>query len=95
MIISVCCNNAENGLFTGRAVAIEINRNCYESANPKGVKFADHDRKIRMHRKEIKVLDAKDWVGNWCWNEYSIKDDDAKALHEIIKSNGLWYESDI
>lgn len=95
-IVEVCCNNERNGLFEHRATAIRFDGVCYETdANEfKGVAFTDSCHRIRIHRKAIKYISMKEWTGNWCWNSYVLKKEEADSLHEIIKTNGFWYETD-
>ena len=72
--LHVCCNDPDNGLFTGRAVALSIGSAEFEADDwEDGVRFVElPDGRIRLAGKVWTTHWSKDWVGNWCWNAYGL-----------------------
>lgn len=69
--IDVCCNDADNGLFDGRALAIQL-ADALEltAADWRGPVFRELPDAIKISRRRFPILASKDWFGNWCWNAY-------------------------
>jgi len=96
MIVEVCCNNPDNGLFDGKATAIRFGNSelCYEAVNWKGVKFTDTGKSIRLHGKVFPYSDMNEWVGNWCWNSYKLDRAVANKLYDAITKSNMWVVGD-
>lgn len=90
MLVEVCCNNQDNGLFDGKATAIRFGELTFESSNIHGVKFTDTGKSIRLHGKVFPYLGMKEWVGNWCWNSYIIERQKANKLYDLINKSDMW-----
>ena len=74
-MLHVCCNDPDNGLFNGRAVGLTIGRSELEAQDwEDGVRFAELPDSIRIAGKVWPTCGAAEWVGNWCWNAYTISD---------------------
>lgn len=73
--LHVCCNHPDNGLFTGRAMALNIVNMEFQANDwARGVAFreAPDGRNIRIAGKDWPILRSKEGVGNWCWNAYEL-----------------------
>lgn len=82
--LDVCCNNPDNGIFTGHACQLQIGCAEFEShawtyasynANA-GPKFVPNKIGFRIAGKQFKTRASKEWYGNWCWNRYQLSDFD-------------------
>lgn len=73
-ILHVCCNDPDNGVFTGRASALCIGWAELELNRPYDIRFADDGETIRLSGKTWPVEASKEYLGNWCWNGYRIGD---------------------
>jgi hypothetical protein len=87
MQVEIACNDPDNGLFAGRATAIGFcargERISLEGAD---VKFTDNGDTIRLFRRTARVIDSRQWFGNWCWNVYIVPIADAAFfLHRAHK----------
>lgn len=79
-MLDVCCNDADSGLFRGRAVGVSIGEIELEAGDwVDGVRFELTDAGFRMSKKNWPVQSSKDWVGNWCWNRYELGDGGART----------------
>ncbi len=87
--IDFACNDPDNGQFNGR-----VGSACYnyrdaeiEAPNYSGYAFAEVDGGIRIHGRVFPVTATAHWVGNWCWNRYYLRRDDAKALLRHLRKH--------
>lgn len=90
MIVDICCNNPDNGLFDGKATAIKMGAYHFEAKNMNGHKLTDMGDSLRIHGKRYPYKDYREWVGNWCWNSYNIPRADALKLWDVLMNNGFW-----
>ena len=71
--LDVCCNDPDNGAFTGRAVGLNIGDAEFEATDIfVGSTFKEVEGGIVLSGKRWGVEWSKDWVGNWCWNRYQL-----------------------
>jgi hypothetical protein len=69
--LDVCCNDPDNGGFTGRAVGLSIGCAEWDATDIfRGSTFKEVDGGIVLSGKRWEVENSKDWIGNWCWNRY-------------------------
>jgi hypothetical protein len=45
---------------------------------------------IRLHRRKFKIAGSKDWVGNWCWNSYTMERTEAKRFILMLRASAHW-----
>jgi hypothetical protein len=79
--VYVCCNHADDGSFLGRADGLEIQRagqtlSLELAGNPPRFTVVSSDA-IRIFRRTIVTHSQANWVGNWCWNAYTLSVPDA------------------
>ena len=97
MIVDICCNNQDNGLFDGKASAIRFgvgDDTVFESKSLNGVKITDTGKQIRMHGKLFKYKKMREWFGTWCWNRYLFDDYTAERFLSTVEKSGMWHEGD-
>lgn len=71
LYLDVACNDPDNGVFSGRAMQLNIGTAELEAKDfERGYAFAELDGAIRLAGKRWQIESAKEWVGNWCWNRY-------------------------
>lgn len=79
--IDFACNDPDNGLFAGRAAMAQFGDAEIEAPNfDIGFRFSIESSKLRIHRRTFEFVDAKDWLGNWCWNRYWLPRAEMKRL---------------
>lgn len=90
--IDIACNDPDNGLFAGRAAAIELPSGdtlmelaASDMAGPRMREAADH---IAISNRKWPIVASKDWVGNWVWNRYWMELDQAVAFFAWVHSTG-------
>lgn len=81
-VLHVCCNDPDNGLFTGRAAALCIGWAELELNGWHEPRFVLTDTGFRLAGKNWPVTNSKEWLGNWCWNAYRVGD--------LSKTTGWW-----
>lgn len=94
--IDFCCNDPDNGLFAGRVEAIQFDDGgdplfeleSRRQPSPCLTILADGNLRIAGKRWEIEA--SKDWVGNWCWNQYVFTVDRAIELLIWLRGRGLF-----
>lgn len=106
--VQVCfaCNDGDNGDFAGRVESISVDTRQWdadiERTHVGEVKFAQgDDHTIRIHRQTFKYRSMAYWVGNWCWNGYSLPYGEYRRLLRTLAANGWkctsgpssWYEA--
>lgn len=86
-MLHVCCNDPDNGLFYGRADQLMIGSIELEALRDPVPKFVELDGAIRLAGKVWPVMSSKDWVGNWCWNAYTLGNagDPKTEKHELAR----------
>lgn len=79
--VALCCNDPDNGLFWERACGIIIQAGGQSIDLDGGdVRMTITEAGIRIFRRVFPFSACQDWVGNWCWNEYWMRIDDAARL---------------
>lgn len=87
--IDFACNDPSCGEFVGRAGSACYNRYDaeIEASNFHGYAFSEVDGGIRIHGRVFLIVAISRWVGNWCWNRYWLKREDAKALLRHLRKH--------
>lgn len=93
--LDVCCNDPDNGLFSGRAAALNLSTWDgelieIEAADMSGPRFSEKPGAIRICRRDWPILASKDWYGNWCWNAYWLSPDVLVDLLAAVKKSGMF-----
>lgn len=72
--VHLCCNDPDNGCFTGQLHSIDINGNLTLTSNflHWAPRLRYLDDKISIARKHFPVIDRRSHVGNWCWDGVSM-----------------------
>jgi hypothetical protein len=91
--IDFACNDPDNGSFSGRTgMAVYGDAEIESPDIYGGYKFTELDHGsigfIRIHRRKFIYTDAREWVGNWCWNRYYLRRDEMKRLLLTLRDNG-------
>lgn len=83
--IDVCCNDPDNGLFAHRAAMISVGDDLELAANDfRGPTFRELGDKIRISRRMFSIGGSREWVGNWCWNSYWMREEIALDFLEYV-----------
>lgn len=72
VMVDICCNDPDNGLFAYVAEQIQIGDQLIE-LEPRSIRaprFVDLQDRFRLAGKVWAFDSVKEWVGNWCWNGY-------------------------
>lgn len=76
----LCCNSADNGLFESRLYGVELEGDKCGTALDFdsnrlgwGPQLTFTDSHIRVFRRSFPVLCRKSWVGNWCWEQVTLR----------------------
>ena len=80
--VDFACNDPDNGLFAGRIEQIQVGSEFLElTARREPVRLVEvDDSTLRIAGRHWAYDRAKYGVGNWCWNRYWMRLDDAAAL---------------
>lgn len=73
VMVDICCNDPDNGLFAGRAEMISIGRNDFielEARPYLAPRMSELPGAIKLSRRKWPIIGSKYGVGNWCWNGY-------------------------
>ena len=79
MYLHVACNDPDSGVFDHRAHAINIGSIELEAMSWTPPRFVDLGDRIRLAGKHWPIVGGKEWVGNWCWNAYTLSDGKTKT----------------
>lgn len=92
--VGFACNDGDNGLFAGTAEALCVSRGdemlsldltwCRTPRLSVGTNW------IRFLQLRFPIFGSKDWVGNWCWNEYVLELPDVARLLDRAVSSGKY-----
>ncbi len=90
--VDVACNDPRNGVFTGRAEQIQIGSDLIdlEAKRHPAPAFAEVDGTIRLAGMAWPICGWDGWVGNWCWNGYWLKIDDAVRFLTWLHQRDLY-----
>jgi hypothetical protein len=92
VIVSVCCNDPDNGLFAGRLWRVdyadmELSHDDWE----RGCAFSYHEPNvIKVSRRLFIYKQRKEWFGNWCWDALWMSRDEARRLVRYLCDSGVW-----
>jgi hypothetical protein len=87
--LHVACNDADTGIFHGKADAVEI---CYGGSLDDRLSFSsnyfdwsprfrcDWKKCLYIGGRRIAYTTTRSHVGNWCWDSFKISREDAAAL---------------
>jgi hypothetical protein len=97
--IDMACNDPDNGLFAGRVCQIALPDGLLElTANAWGVlsfrgcpKLVEKGSAIRLAGKQWPIIRSEEWVGNWCWNGYWMRDQAARQFLVWLHARGLFH----
>jgi hypothetical protein len=92
--IDMCCNDPDNGSWTGKAEYIHIQdvelygpvvSVNHEGRKLKSARPAEGDTTLRIGRVVVPCLGYKTWYGNWCWDAAAVRAVNAlKILNYLI-----------
>lgn len=87
--IDFCCNDPDNGDFSGRVVGASFSECELEPANHDwGYKFTLLPTGIRLHRRVFPYIKRKYWVGNWCWDAFLFERSVGIRLLKVLRKEG-------
>lgn len=87
--IDFCCNDPDNGDFSGRVVGASFSECDLEPANYDwGYKFTLLPTGIRLHRRVFPYVARKYWVGNWCWDVFLFERSVGVRLLKVLRKEG-------
>ena len=95
ILVSIACNDPDNGNFRGRASSIhwgnnqdmELQHNDWYRGV--AVTYVGDDR-VRICRRVFRFKRHKDWYGNWCWNAFWMERAEAWRLLRYLRQSGKW-----
>lgn len=87
VLVDFACNDPDNGNFAGRVWMGCIDGNEIERCAG-DVAFTFMGSSIRLHRATFAIEDAREWVGNWCWNRYWMTVKEANRLASHLRDHG-------
>lgn len=85
------CNDPDNGLFASRVFRASYGDAEFEGDFMAGYRFRVEGDEIKLHRRKFKFLRRKYWVGNWCWDRFWFRRDEARRLLKTMRESGLWH----
>jgi hypothetical protein len=95
-LISIACNNPDNGHFTGHFSALH-----YGNDQDTELQHADFlrgprvtylgDGRVRLSRRIFEYEREKEWYGNWCWNALWMRPEEARRLLRYLRESGGWH----
>ena len=104
IIVSICCNDGDNGIFCGNVAGIEIHgsEGCDISLEPRTYpppRFAwlkeppkPHDSRetsgFKVARFRFRCAYYKDWYGNWCWDAVKMSGVEVLRLCRVLCQAG-------
>jgi len=96
--VALACNDGDNGLFADRCEGIIVTSKSGESVELDHCRGASPrltilDGRLRIFRCILTFSTSKEWVGNWCWNEYVMRLDDVARLLKAAIRGGRFSSS--
>lgn len=100
VLISMACNDPRNGVFAGKVEMIEVEllhrkpsarwSFSIESRQVDGLTLTVDERMLRLRiaRAWFPFVASRDWVGNWCWNAYTMRRPAAVRLLQHLRAAG-------
>ena len=97
--IMFACNDPDNGmpahtvcqinLMLGGEIALDLTARNWRLTTQRGCPaFREQAGAIRVAGKRWEILRAREWVGNWCWNEYLFADQVARLFLVWLHGTG-------
>lgn len=104
ILVTVFCNDPDNGMFVGRADAIAVDlRSPHDAAGwgdssfdlqatERGFAFSvDLDaHSFRLHRRRFRYKRRIPWHGNWCGDGFVMTRAEGKRLLGTLRASGQW-----
>lgn len=93
--ISLCTNNPDNGMDTGRVCGIHVGAALTlawgeERSEPK-YGISSDGKLLKLSRKEFPILGSRDWEGNWCWTGIWMTPEVAAEFLAYIHADDRWH----
>lgn len=95
-----CCNNPENGNFTGRATAIHLPGINFEHDHVLGVRLSVNRAKMTLRLggpwkgatagRWFTFDGWHQWFGNWCWDAYWLRSAEMISLVRYLMAHPDW-----
>jgi len=97
LILSLACNHHENGHFAGKFDAAELHspgRGTLLRLYGPDTKVSERrvDGMLRVGRINVAYHGSRDWVGNWCWCEWTLRTAAAVKVLNYLKARGFGCE---
>lgn len=90
--LMVACNDHRNGVFAGEADLIELGTrhsdDVHIALDGPTTRFREFADAVKIGRRKFPVLGGKEWVGNWCWNEYFVTPEVAAKVLNHLRTIG-------
>ena len=88
----LCVNHPANGEPTGRIVALEIlDVIALEAPEPAPACLIRPSRGlVRLAGRTYRLLGYAAWVGNWCWDEVALAEEDAVDILDRLRKTERW-----
>ncbi len=90
MHLHIACNDEACGVFAERAAAICIGSIELEAMSWPEPRFLDFGDRIRLAGKNWPVIANAEWVGNWCWNAFTLSDGKSMTERHWLMDFAIW-----
>lgn len=92
MEVDFCCNDPNNGLFTGKVSDFNIDLPCGEPLELSGpeCRITVLVNRIKIGQKSFLFRNYREWVGNWCWNAATLEDEAVWRLVSYLRDVKKW-----
>lgn len=103
LVVSLCCNNPNTGMFEGEVCAIHIAELEIEGAEFErdGVKgapmrylkdgWAPRPQQVEILGRAFPITDYRYGYGNWCWDGVEVTAETAIELLNFLMTNTEWH----
>ena len=85
--IGVAVNDPDNGTFTGRCEVLEFECDLLYIADF-NVAFRVDGNRVKLCRRWFPILYYGTWVGNWCWDAFSVTCETAADIANYLRTFG-------
>lgn len=97
--IHMACNNPDNGDFVGRVCqielpdgALELTAKAWNITSMRGCpKLRENGNYMIFAGKVWPFVRRRSWVGNWCWDGYTMTESVATGFMVWLHSRGLFH----
>ena len=86
--LDFACNDHRNGMFQGWFESAVIEGAHIELEGPRIRITEVSNRVLRVGRITLPIIGSRDWVGNWCWNGYTLKPTYAVTVLNYLRKRG-------